>query len=95
MTTDAIAATEKSISQADDFAVIRLRNEVFNMSISGTWTGTVTLQRSFNGQDWFDVEAFTLNDQKVGDDPEKNIYYRIGFKVGDYGSGTALVRISQ
>jgi len=44
---------------------------------------------------WQDVETFTANAERVGDDPEKNINYRVGFKTGEYTSGTASVRISQ
>lgn len=91
-----IAEVNKSISAANDWAPIRLPASTFNLSISGTWVGTLTLQRSFdNAQNWHDVEQFTSNTQKVGDDPEDSIYYRIGFKTGDYTNGTAVVRISQ
>ena len=92
---DAIAYAEKTISAAGEFAVLKLPAPTFNVSISGTWAGTITLQRSFDGQNWYDVWQFTANDQKVGDDPEENIHYRLGFKTGDYTSGSALVRISQ
>jgi len=92
---DPITVVEKDIAAADEWAVIRLRDVSFNLSISGTWAGTVTLQRSFDGQTWQDVETFTANAERVGDDPEKNINYRVGFKTGEYTSGTASVRISQ
>jgi len=91
----AIAYAEKTLTGANQFVVLRLPAPVFNISIGGTWAGTITLQRSFNGQDWYDVWQFTANDQKVGDDPEENINYRLGFKAGDYTSGSAFVRISQ
>lgn len=66
----------------------------FNISISGTWTGTVTLQRSFNaGGTWLDVATFTENIETTGNEPQ-NIYYRIGQKNGDYGSGTVNLRLS-
>ena len=67
----------------------------FNLSISGTWTGIVTLQRSFNaGGTWMDVDSFTENIETSGNEPE-TIYYRIGMKNGDYGSGTVNMRLSQ
>ena len=90
-----IAVVEKTISTQDDWAVLKLPAPTFNVSISGTWEGTVTLQRSFDGQTWQDVETFTANAERVGDDPEKNINYRVGFKTGEYTSGAAVVRISQ
>lgn len=92
---DAIAEVEKDLAAADDFAALSLPSPTFNVSISGTWAGTITLQRSFNGQDWKDVATFITNAEQVGDDPEENIYYRIGFKAGEYTSGTASVRLSQ
>lgn len=66
-----------------------------NVSISGTWSGTVTLQRSFDsGSTWVDVETFTANDEGYLYDKERGILYRIGIKTGEYTSGTAVVRLS-
>lgn len=90
-----IAQIEATLSAADTWAVVRLPAPTFNLSISGTWVGTITLQRSFDRQNWFDVATFTDNTEQVGDDPEENIDYRIGFKAGDYTNGSAKVRISQ
>jgi len=96
MSSDPIRESQKDISSQDEFVTMRLLKETFNISISGSpWVGTVTLQRSFDGQNWLDVEAFTANTERVGDDPEKSTYYRLGFKTGEYSSGTATVRISQ
>jgi hypothetical protein len=68
----------------------------FNVSISGTWDGAVTAQRSFDsGSTWFDVNQWTDNVQEYGFEPELGVYYRIGVKAGDYGSGTPVLRISQ
>ena len=69
---------------------------LFNLSISGTWVGTVTLQRSFDfGATWVDVTTYTANIQDAGDEPEKLVVYRAGIKTGEYTSGTAVIRISQ
>ena len=65
----------------------------FNLSISGTWDATVTVQRSWNGTDWFDVDTFTSNYEGVGFDAEE-VYYRAGVKTGDFTSGTVALRIS-
>ena len=68
----------------------------FNLSISGTWTATVTLQRSFDGgSTWFDVGARTENIQEYGLEPEDSVQYRVGVKTGDFTSGTIVLRLSQ
>lgn len=70
----------------------------FNLSISGDWSGgTLTLQRAFADAPttWADVKEYTANVQEYGNESEGGTLYRIGFKTGDYGSGTAAVRISQ
>jgi len=67
----------------------------FNISISGTWAGTVTLQRSFDGTNWFDVDSWTANIQATAYDPEPGVSYRLGIKTGNYTSGDAAVRVSQ
>lgn len=80
----------------------------FNTSISGTWAGTVTLQRSFNyiqvlagkmaegDETWLDVKTWTTNAEGIGEfsEPEADVYYRLGFKTGGYTSGTAFLRFS-
>lgn len=80
----------------------------FNTSISGTWSGTITLQRSFNyvhelekkipagSATWMDVKTWTANAEGIGEfsEPEANVYYRLGFKTGGYTSGAALLRFS-
>ena len=65
----------------------------FNISISGTWEATVSVQRSWNGTDWFDVNTFTSNFEGVGFDAEE-IFYRVGVKTGDFTSGTVVLRLS-
>lgn len=63
-----------------------------NYSISGTWSATVTIQRSFDdGSTWFEVTTFTSNDQGLIDDDNKNVIYRIGVATGDFTSGTVVV----
>lgn len=68
----------------------------FNVSISGTWEGIVTAQRSFDlGSTWFDVHSWTANTQEFGFEPERGVQYRLGIKTGDFVSGTAVLRLSQ
>lgn len=88
--------SEASISVANTFtAPVEILGE-FNFSLSGTWAGTVTIQRSFDaGATWVDVAAYTANIQDSGFEPELNMLFRAGFKAGEYTSGTAVVRLSQ
>jgi hypothetical protein len=68
----------------------------FNVSISGTWTGTVTVQRSFDqGSTWYDVASWVANTEEYGFEPERDVQYRVGIKTGHYDSGTCAVRLSQ
>lgn len=67
------------------------------VQVSGTYVGTLTLQSSIATPGiWVDVKSysgFVLDDFKDGLDNEV-IYYRVGFKPGDYTSGTADVSVS-
>lgn len=68
----------------------------FNLSVSGTWAGTVTLQRSFNnGSTWLDVYSTTGNVETVVDNVESGVLWRLGIKTGNFTSGTAVCRLSQ
>ena len=71
---------------------------IFSLFISGTWSGTVTLQYSVaEPGDWVDATSgsFTSNTAISYDDTLDNqiIYYRIGMKAGAYVSGTAVCRL--
>jgi hypothetical protein len=68
----------------------------FNLSISGTFVGTITVQRSFDqGATWRDVDTFTAPIETAGSDPEPVVVYRAGIKTGEYTSGTASIRIGR
>ncbi len=86
-----------NIGAADSYVQPIYVQGVFNLSISGTWAGTVTLQRSFdNGATWLDVSGYTGNAESNSEyEPEGGVCYRAGFKAGQYTSGTAVIRISQ
>jgi hypothetical protein len=61
---------------------------------SGTWSATVTLQRSLSEPgNWTDAVTFTNNGTSTYTDDLDNqiVYYRIGIKTGDYTSGTAVI----
>jgi hypothetical protein len=65
----------------------------FNVSISGTFVATVTVQRSDDASTWRNVNTFTAPFEGVGNDPILN-YYRIGVATGGYTSGTAVASIN-
>lgn len=67
----------------------------FNISISGTWAGTLTLQRRLDGTNWRDVIGFTANVETEWPTKGDHTDWRLGFKTGGFTSGTAVVRIDQ
>lgn len=72
-------------------------DRAFTIVRSGTWTATVTLQRSIGvSGDWTDVTTYTTNATVSFNDALDNqvIYYRLGVKTGDYTSGTVDLRMS-
>lgn len=92
-----------AISGADQFSdpirVAGVENQrIFQVTVSGTWTATVTLQYSVGEPgSWVDVKTWTGNTTSENyDDGLDNqiIYYRIGVKAGNYTSGTANVQLS-
>jgi len=88
---------------ADSFTEGAIRKGVFNVSLSGTWAGTVTVQRSFDrfsaasdaAATWRDVATYTANTEDMLYEPEANVYYRIGMEDGDYTSGTCNMRLGR
>jgi hypothetical protein len=65
----------------------------FDLSISGTFVGTVTVQRSYDNSSWKDVDTFTSPTEDYGFQPEI-AWYRAGIKTGAYTSGTAVVSLA-
>lgn len=70
----------------------------FSITRAGTWTGTLTVQRSVSEPGaWVDTTTtYTGNGTATYNDGLDNqiVYYRIGFKAGDYGSGTADITLT-
>lgn len=67
-------------------------NRTVYYEISGTWTGTIKIQRSFgNTESWGDYTSFAANASNNFNDGFDNqiVYYRIGMDTGGYGSGSA------
>lgn len=68
----------------------------FTVSRSGTWSGTLSLQRSISEPGaWVKVAEYTGNGTVTYSDGLDNsiAFYRIGFEAGDYTSGTADVSL--
>lgn len=95
---------DADLSGADQFCdPIRVTGidgtRAFAVIATGTWVGTLTLQYSVSEPgDWVDAPlgTFTTNVAISYDDTLDNqvIYYRFGFKTGEYTSGTASVSLS-
>lgn len=87
--------TTKTVTAANQMSDPVVLTGYFNLSISGTWVATVTVQRSFDsGDSWFDVDTWTENTQEYGLEPERNIYYRVGVKTNNFTSGSVVLRLS-
>jgi hypothetical protein len=65
----------------------------FDISVSGTFVATLTVQRSEDGSTWRDVKSYTLPAEEVGYDPILT-YYRVGVKTGGYTSGTVVASMN-
>lgn len=66
----------------------------FNISISGTFTATVSVQRRENsGASWRDVKTYTAAAEEVGDDPMP-MQYRVGVATGAFTSGTITASLN-
>lgn len=83
--TDDLTGTQES-----DYTAFELG--LFNVSVSGTWSGDVTLQRSFDtGDTWEDVEVYTENTEEVVEVADATVRWRFSSDV----TGTATVTMSQ
>lgn len=73
-------------------------DRIFALSISGTWVGTITLQRSLVSEStgFADIAPYTAGGTQNYDDQLDNsiTWYRLGFKTGNYTSGTATVTLA-
>ncbi len=69
----------------------------YSIEITGTFTGTITLQRSVAEPGaWTDEDTWTAPVTATRNDELSNqiIYYRLGINTGDYGSGSATVTLT-
>jgi hypothetical protein len=91
-----VARATASIAAQNTFSSTVAIAGPFNVSLSGTWSATVHLQRSYDaGVTWMDVASYTANIEDRGLEAETGVLYRIGVKTGNYVSGTVVARVSQ
>lgn len=83
-------------------------DRIWTAQVTGAWAGTITCQRSYDGKstgfrdgpykdsgpdpDFTANENFS-NQADNGQDNNAIIWFRLGFKVGGYTSGTAVVNV--
>ena len=93
-------SAEVSITAQNTFTGSVKITGVGNISISGTFVATWTLQRSFDdGVTWKDVPlpsdvGDTGEEERTFDAPENGVLWRLGVKTGNFTSGTVVCRIS-
>ena len=83
-----------SITAQNTFSTPVQLQGYFNLSLSGTWAATVTVQRSIDNVSFVDVDTFTGNTEEYGFEPE-NMFYRVGVKTGEFTSGTVVIRLGR
>ena len=66
-----------------------------DLSVSGTFAATISLQRSFDGSAWHTVEEYTVPTEKIIENPTQTVKWRLGIDTGNWTSGSAVVRLSQ
>jgi len=96
-------ATSDSIAAQNTFGTaIRVTgvgvDRAFNYALTGTWSATVTLQRSIDSATtgFTDVTTYTVNQSASYNDGLTNsiVWYRLGIKTGNYTSGTAVLALT-
>jgi len=85
----------KSISAENTFSdPIRVDKGEFDLSISGTFVATVTVQRCrTSAGTYLDIEEHTAPAEKYGK-CSGSWYYRAGVKTGDFTSGSVEIDLS-
>lgn len=81
----------KTIDGADQWSdIISIPSGNFSMSVLGTFVGTITVQRTFDGTNWGDCGTFTAPQENTGYEGA-GADYRIGAKALEWTSGSAEV----
>ncbi|MEP9353885.1 hypothetical protein ABLE93_09830 [Xanthobacter sp. KR7-65] len=94
-----VSGTFTAVGTSSTFSPIPGRG--FNLSIWGTFVGTLVLERSFDGgTTWLSLTAagvlistFNGAASEIFEEPEYNVQYRL--RCAAYGSGTVNYRVSQ
>ncbi|WP_027684326.1 hypothetical protein [Rhizobium leguminosarum] len=74
-------------------AVLKQEKRGYSVSISGTFVGKITVQRSpDDGVTWFDIASYTAPAELDGEFGTA-FKVRAGFKTGDFTSGSAVVNV--
>lgn len=69
---------------------------VVALSISGTFTGKVTLQKSYDdGATWLDVKTWTAPAEETFENAVAAVKWQLGVKTGEFTSGPITLRMSQ
>ena len=81
-----------SLTAQDTYTPAKLLQpgDFYSVSISGTFAGTITIQRSKDLVTWMDMRSET-GPKELDGQTGAAWYYRAGFKAGAYTSGTAMV----
>lgn len=95
----AVTGTFTATGQSASFTpASQIRDGMFNVSMSGTFSATVVLQRSFDGTNWFTVSkpdltdaSFTAGVSFIVQEVEDGVRYRLNCTA--YTSGTVTYRL--
>jgi hypothetical protein len=91
---NAMSVKTREITAENQFTDPIFLAKGFNVSIWGTFVGTVAVQRSFDLTQWLDVATYTAPAEDIGYEPEGS-YYRAGVKSGEFVSGAVNVRVGK
>lgn len=104
--TEPIRVTGIKVPDSQDDGGPGYNDRLFGYTVSGTWLGTLEMQRSFDGEDtgfngyrYRNGEAsstnttFTANGTYANDDSDSNaiVWYRVGFNASAYTFGAAVI----
>jgi len=94
--TSGLPALERTVSGENMYTGVITPKGSFNVSVSGEFSGTVSLMRSF---DEFTTSkesvAYTSSDEKTYEDLDPNVQYKLGTQIGGWSSGEAIIILSK
>jgi hypothetical protein len=90
--------TQTATNTSDNFTTpFLIEPGLFSVGVSGSFTATCFVQRSYAGTDastFVDVTSYTTTTQVTGEEGAR-AFYRIGTKASGFTSGTLNMRIVQ